>query len=466
MKKENTGIKIASLELENVKRVKAVSLAPAKNGLTVIGGNNGQGKTTVLDAIAYALGGGSYRPSMYKRDGSMSNPRLRVTLSNGIVVERTGEKGTLKVTDPSGKKAGQALLDSFVGEFALNLPKFIQSSEKEKTNALLQAIGVADQLATLESQRKRAYDDRQAIGRIYKQKKAAADEMTEWDNVPDHLLDPADLIRQQQEIMMRNADNQKKRNQVTQITQKKENLDWQIKQQEQRINEITEQLRQAQQRQAQLQNDFEQAVTDESYAMATIQDLQDESTAELEASIAHYQDINAKISQNLAKGKALEEAQAYESQYQAYTQQIDQINKDKISLFSGARLPLPGLCVDDGSLTYNGQKWDCMSGSDQLMVAAAIARAINPQCGFVLMDKLEQMDLDTMNDFATWLQKEGLQAIATRVGKGDECTIYIEDGYSVDHDGNRTADTDIKPATAFAQDGPAIGKPVKNNWVF
>ena len=50
-------VKINSLELENVKRIKAVQLEPAANGLTIIGGKNGQGKTSVLDAIAWALGG-------------------------------------------------------------------------------------------------------------------------------------------------------------------------------------------------------------------------------------------------------------------------------------------------------------------------------------------------------------------------------------------------------------------------
>ena len=43
-------IKISSLEVENVKRVKAVSLTPTAEGLTVLGGRNGQGKTSVLDS--------------------------------------------------------------------------------------------------------------------------------------------------------------------------------------------------------------------------------------------------------------------------------------------------------------------------------------------------------------------------------------------------------------------------------
>lgn len=85
--------------------------------------------------------------------------------------------------------------------------------------------------------------------------------------------------------------------------------------------------------------------------------------------------------------------------------------------------------MDAGELIYNGAKWDCMSGSDQLKVATAIVRKLNPKCGFVLLDKLEQMDLDTLQEFGRWLEAEGLQAIATRVSTGDECSVIISDGY-------------------------------------
>ena len=39
-------IKITRLETENIKRVRAVALAPAVNGLTIIGGDNNQGKVS------------------------------------------------------------------------------------------------------------------------------------------------------------------------------------------------------------------------------------------------------------------------------------------------------------------------------------------------------------------------------------------------------------------------------------
>ena len=125
-------VKITSLEVENVKRVKAVQLAPSENGLTIIGGNNGQGKTSVLDSIAWALGGDRFAPSAPKREGSMVPPHLTVRINNGIVVERKGKNSDLKVIDPSGKKRGQTLLNSFISQFALDLPRFMNANNKEK----------------------------------------------------------------------------------------------------------------------------------------------------------------------------------------------------------------------------------------------------------------------------------------------------------------------------------------------
>jgi ABC-type branched-subunit amino acid transport system ATPase component len=139
-------VKINSLEFENVKKIKAVQLEPAKNGLTVIGGKNRQGKTSVLDAIAWALGGDKYKPSSPQREGSVVEPHLKITLDNGIVVERSGKNSSLKVTDSTGKKGGQQLLNSFVEQFALDLPKFINQSSKEKASTLLKIIGVGDTL--------------------------------------------------------------------------------------------------------------------------------------------------------------------------------------------------------------------------------------------------------------------------------------------------------------------------------
>lgn len=415
-------IKINKLEIENVKRIKAVKIEPSRDGLTIVGGNNNQGKTSVLDSIAWALGGEKYRPSQAMREGSAIPPNLRIVMSNGLVVERKGKNSSLKVTDPNGNKSGQQLLNEFVEQLALDLPRFMESSGKEKAQTLLRIIGVGEQLADLEKNEKELFSHRHAIGQIADQKKKFADEQTYYPDAPREVVSPSELIRKQQEILARNGENQRKRDRLNEITAGKHRIFDDL-------NRIDDQIAELQVRKDKLKLEYDQAVSDEEIAMKTVLQLQDESTAELEANIADIEEINRKVRANLDKDKAEDDARQYKDQYAALTRQIEDTRKAKTDLLQTADLPLPELSVKDGELVYRGQLWDNMSGSDRLKVSTAIVRKLNPKCGFVLLDKLEQMDMQTLNEFGQWLHQEGLQAIATRVSVGDECSIIIEDGY-------------------------------------
>ena len=408
-------IKITSLEAENVKRIRAVKVEPTAAGLTIIGGDNNQGKTSVLDALAWALGGDRFRPSQAVREGSASPPHLKVTLSNGITVERKGKNSALTVTDPSGNKAGQQLLNAFIEQLALDLPRFMQMSDREKADTLLQIIGVGDQLVVLEHKEQELYNQRHAIGQIADQKAKYAKEQTYWPDAPKDLISASDLIAQQQDILARNGENQRKRAMVEIITRQVETL-------QAKASDLAAQLSAAQEELAAKSADLETA-------RKSAEQLHDESTEELERSIRDIETINAKVRDNLNREKAEEDARGYREQYDALTAELEKTRQAKRNLLDGAHLPLPGLGVEDGALTYQGQRWDNMSGSDQLRVATAIVRCLKPQCGFVLLDKLEQMDMTTLREFGAWLEAEGLQAIATRVSTGGECSIIIEDGY-------------------------------------
>ena len=401
-------MKINQLEIENVKRIRAVKVEPAQNGLTIIGGNNNQGKTSVLDSIAWALGGDRYRPSQAVREGSVIPPALHIVMNNGLVVERKGKNSDLKVTDPSGKKGGQQLLNEFVSQLALDLPRFMEASGTEKARILLQVIGIGDRLAMLEQEETELYNQRRAIGQVADRKEKYAEEQTFYPDAPRELLSATELIRKQQDILARNGENRRKRERL-----------HHLEQEQQKINEELEALLK---RQEQVQADLETA-------RKSAEELQDESTAELERSISDIEEMNRKARANLDKEKAEEDAREYRRQYEELTKELEDTRQKKTDLLEHAGLPLPGLSVTEGELVYQGQKWDNMSGSDRLKVSTAIVRKLNPKCGFVLLDKLEQMDIGTLREFGQWLEAEGLQAIATRVSLGDECSIIIEDGY-------------------------------------
>ena len=407
-------VKINKLELENVKRVRAVALEPTANGLTVIGGRNGQGKTSVLDAIAWALGGEKFRPSMAQRGGSVLPPSITVTLSNGLVVERKGKNATLKVTDPGGSRRGQQLLDEFVEKLALNLPKFMEAGDKEKAATLLNIIGVGPQLAEIEQRENALYQERLMVGRVADQKSKYAAEMPQYDGVPEDIVSASELIQAQQDVLARNAQRQQWAREYDAILVQRERVDSQIAETMARLMDL-------QQRAGELARRAEEA-------QKSPAELEMESTEALEKSIAEIDTINAKVRANLERERAVDEAREYTRQYDALSVQIDEARAEKRALLEGAALPLPGLGVENGALVYNGQAWDCMSSSEQLKVATAIVRKLNPECGFVLLDKLEQMDAQTLAEFGAWLEGEGLQVIATRVSTGEECSIIIEDG--------------------------------------
>lgn len=400
-------VKINELLIENVKRVKAVQFEPSADGLTIIGGRNGQGKTSVLDAIAWALGGNNYKPSVPERDGALVPPNLHIELSNGLIVERKGKNSTLKVTDPNGNKSGQQLLNEFVSTLALDLPKFINGSDKDKADSLLKILGIGDVLAQLDTKENQLYAQRTEVGRIADRKKKAADEMPMYPNVPKEPVSATELIKQQQEILARNGENEQKRQNAARY--------------ERMLAEAQIAFDEAK---AALQKAEQDCLT----ARKSAEDLHDESTAELEKNLAEIEALNIKIRANSTKEAAEVEANNLQQEYDGLTEQIESVREERNKLLDSAELPLPGLSVKDGKLIYNNMPWDGMSGSDQLKVATAIVRKLNPQCGFVLMDKLEQMDLETLQEFGVWLKQEGLQVIATRVSTGDECSIIIEDG--------------------------------------
>ncbi|WP_308805750.1 AAA family ATPase [Atopobium minutum] len=448
-------VKIASLELENVKRIKAVSITPTTDGLTVIGGRNAQGKTSVLDAIAWALGGNSFKPQNPTREGSATPAKLKIELSNGLIVTRQGSSGTLKVVDPSGKKSGQTLLNSFIEQLALNLPKFMNSTDKEKAEVLLDLIGVKDQIKALDNQIETLSDQRRPLKTDYLGKRKVAADMPYYADAPEEPVSATELIEKQQAILAKNSQNQA-------IRQKVIDLEAQMKLKEQQENDARERVKQIE-RDLVAANNQVSAIVNEKFQLSNslnstkdiAQKLVDESTEDIEQKLRDIDAINEKVRANQRRADLEAEAETTEETYKAISDQIETVRKQRIALLEGANMPLEDLDVKDGYLVYKGITWSDMSSAEQLRVATAIVRALKPDCGFVLVDKLEQMDTQTLADFGTWAQSVGLQVIGTRVSTGDECSVVIEDGYAKQDDITAPADAPVAQDVAAQTLKPA-----------
>lgn len=448
-------VKIASLELENIKRIKAVSITPTTDGLTVIGGRNAQGKTSVLDAIAWALGGNSFKPQNPTREGSATPAKLKIELSNGLIVTRQGSSGTLKVVDPTGKKSGQTLLNSFIEQLALNLPKFMNSTDKEKAEVLLDLIGVKDQIKVLDNQIETLSDQRRPLKTDYLGKRKVAADMPYYADAPEEPVSATELIEKQQAILAKNSQNQT-------IRQKVVDLEAQMKLKEQQEDDARERVKQIE-RDLVAANNQVSAIVNEKFQLSNslnstkdiAQKLVDESTEDIEQKLRDIDAINEKVRANQRRADLEAEAETTEETYKAISDQIETVRKQRIALLEGANMPLEDLDVKDGYLVYKGITWSDMSSAEQLRVATAIVRALKPDCGFVLVDKLEQMDTQTLADFGTWAQSVGLQVIGTRVSTGDECSVVIEDGYAKQDDITAPADAPVAQDVAAQTLKPA-----------
>lgn len=430
-------VKIASLELENVKRVRAVELSPAADGLTVIGGRNAQGKTSVLDAIAWALGGNKRRPKRPNREGSALPAHLRVELSNGLVAERKGKNGSLTVTDPSGKRAGQSLLDSFIEEFALDLPKFMALNDTGKAEVLLRLIGIGDELKRIDAEVEKSFNERTAVGQQERAKRKVAEDMPWYADAPSEPVGASELIEQQKAILAKNSENQRKRDEVVRIGREFDAERERVQQLKDRMAELKTALASAEARALKLSDEY-------MTASKTAERLEDESTAEIERALDDIDAVNEKVRANQRRLDMQADAERLTEERRALDERIEGLRAERTRLLDGVGMPLPELSVENGRLVYKGSAWSDMSSAEQLMVSTAIVRSLKPECGFVLVDELEKMDPQTLAEFGAWAEAEGLQVIGTRVAVDESCTIVIEDGRVVG----------AEPAQA-AQDAPS-----------
>jgi len=423
-------VKIVSFDIENVKRVQAVRVTPAETGLTTIGGDNYQGKSSCLDAIMNALGGEKFTPSDPVHDGAKKGQTV-VELSNDITVTRSfTDKGTyLKIDAPHSSKSGQGLLNEFINSFALNLSSFLTITDKARAAILLEIIGV--DLTPFDEKSAKLEADRLAIGRLEVKAKGHAESMPYDEAAGATLMTPTDIMAELERMVNVNAKNRD-------IRERAEAFQANIKLQvskinhaqkvlfdaEEKVKAANEELKEQQDSLARMEGEYKKATEQTEF-------LKDEDTTALKTKLAEIDAMNAQIRQNLERDKAFEDVATNHEEYLSLQRQIEDIRDEKQALLNGAHMPLEELSVENSILTYKGHAWDCMSHAEQLVAATAICQAINPNMGFVLIDKLESMDVKTLREFGAWLEKEGLQAITTRVSKGSECSVIIEDGLVV-----------------------------------
>lgn len=394
-------MKIIKLTAENVKRLKAVEIEP-DGTMQVISGRNAQGKTSVLDSIWLALGGGTAARGTQRaiRDGE---DEARVTLDLGdLTVTRTwkGDKTTLTVTSADGARysSPQGVLDALVGRLSFDPLAFTNLSAREQREALLGIVELDVDLVDLDAKRKRAFEERTEVGRADK----ALGDAPELDpDVPAEEVSATTLIDQ---ISAISGAAEQQRQDLARL---------------QSCQSLVERL------EAELESARTQLLV-AGKAVESHQVLPD--VEELRQQLGQIEDTNRRVRENAARRQKAMLRGRRRAEYAALTDQIAALDKTKADALAAAKFPVSGLGFDDDGVTYQGVPFSQASAAEKIRVSLAMAMSLNPKLRVIRILDGSLLDVDNLALIREMAAERDYQIWIERVSDQSGVGVVIEDG--------------------------------------
>ena len=426
-------MRIVSLQAENIKRLKAVQIKPEGNTV-VISGRNGQGKTSVLDAIWFGLGGGAATKETPRpiRDGEKS---ASVTLDLGdYIVTRSwtaNDKSYLKVENKDGARfpSPQAMLDKLVGHLSFDPLAFAQMDNKAQLQALLSVVKLDVDPGELDANRKEAFDERTQVNRIAKQLEGQLGGMPAPEpGLPPTEISAADIMAEIEAATAQQRQNDSKRNELREAERKVGNWHRIVRDGEADIHELEQRLaklREARAKDQQAASDA-QAIADS--LAAEVVALTDPDLSVYRQRLATVEKINAQIRAARDRAGVVSRLREARLESDALSRRMANIDQRKSEIMQSAAFPVEGLAFDEDGITYNGIPFRQCSDAEKLRISMAMAMALNPRLRVIritdgsLLDSHNLRvieDLAASNDFQVWIE---------RVDESGKVGIYIEDG--------------------------------------
>jgi hypothetical protein len=413
---EESAMKIIELQAENIKRLKVVRIVP-KGNTVVLGGDNEQGKSSVMDCIEMALGGAGRVPSVPIRSGATAG-KIRLDLGE-LKVERafSTSKGTsLVVTSADGKRIAspQAVLDKLYSSIAFDPLEFANQKPAEQVATLRRIVGL--DFSALDAERARIYQEREASGRVLAQAKARLAAMPEpAADVPDKEVSVAALMAEKEAADNVNFEHAAERAKLGKAVYETTGF---IKLVEQRRRELKE-----------AEDLYAASRKAENAAQETVAALApDILVAPIIEKIKGAESINWGVRARKTRAKEQNDVNRMEGERLALTSAIEDIDAKKAKALSEAKWPIEGLGFSDEGVTYNGLPFSQAGASARLRTSVAIGCAQHPDLQVMLVRDASLLDQKSMEMLARLAEEKDEMLWIERVGNGDKGAIILEDG--------------------------------------
>lgn len=429
-------MKIIELRAENVKRLQAVQITP-EGSLVVIGGKNGAGKSSVLDAILYALGGAGTLPGKPVRRGA-DKAEIEVTLDGertlvvrrriteagktSLEIEQRNDDGTIaKIASP------QRLLDSLVGSIAFDPLAFTRLRPQDQVEILRTSVGV--QVDDIDRAERTAFEARAEVNRDVKRIEAQLAGMPQHADAPAAELSAADVLTEIEAINQHNAAIDQKFRDADTAKAKFNRLSAAMGNLNADIDEIERKLAELEQEKEALHLELVEAQDAEVDASKAYEkSLPKKDAGPLKEKLTTIEADNAKFRSNASRSQHVEHLQAAREQAEGLTREIEDLRRQRIERLAAAPWPVEGLGFGESGVTFQGLPFEQCSSAEQLRISTAIALAQNPKLPIGIIRDGSLLDADSLAMVAELADKYGAQVWVEKVSSGDECSIVIEDG--------------------------------------
>lgn len=404
-------MRIIGLSVDNVKRIKAVSIEAPKDDVQVIGGRNRQGKSSLLDAIWLALGGGTAAKAVDEpiRSGEKKASVVITVGDDGeaqfTVERRWTPKGTsLKVTAADGQRydSPQALLNELVGQLTFDPVRFVESDAKAQRQTLLDTLGLTAKVTRLNEQRAEVFQERTAVNRAVKELGA---EVKGYKDLPASL--PKDTGETTEQLLDSLRRQQQAQQTYDRVQEQAVQLDHKIEQLERALSEAEESIK-----------------SHKDWLFAN----ERPDTTELEQRISQASELAGLRAKVQARDAAAKRYADRKARAQALTEQIESFDEQKLKLLTDIQLPVKNLQVTDDGVLYNGVPLSQASGAERITVGMAVALASKPRLRVVLIRDGSLLDDESMQLLKQFAEDNDVQVWIERVGSNDADALIIEDG--------------------------------------
>lgn len=413
-------MKIVNLKAENIKRLKAVDITPNDNTV-VVAGKNGQGKSSVLDSIFYALSGKSALKNTPKpiRDGQ---EKAEVTLDLGdYTVKRwwtANDKDYLSVTAKNGSKfsSPQSMLDKITGQLSFDPLAFANMDEKKQVEILLQVAEMDCDPRKIDEEKKTIFNHRTDVNRDLKALQARFEAMPDIPaDTPDKEVSVSELLQKinaARELDKKNMDEIDKLNSLgvayKKLTLERDELLKKIDELNKNIDDVAAQGKKQKEIVANLQ--------------------QTEDFGILNDKINNAEKINKQVREKQQRSDLQKEIEVKSSEAWELTNKLNGLEEKKQSSLKNAKLPLTGLSLNDDGITYKGVPFKQCSSAEQLKISLGMAMSMNPDLRVIRIMDGSLLDKDNLKIISSMASAMDYQIWIERVDENAETGFVIEDG--------------------------------------